>query len=51
MELTQKIYASRGSCEMHGNQFLVGMASLVLEILLLFCLPSKMANFPFQTID
>ena len=35
IELTQKIHASRGGCEMHANQFLVGMASPVSEILLL----------------
>ena len=32
---------------MHANKFLVGMASLVLEILLIFHLPSKWPKFPF----
>ena len=32
---------------MHANQFLVGVASLVSEILPSFYLPSKQPNFPF----
>ena len=33
---------------MHANQFLVGMASLVLEILLLFLCFQKQPKFPFE---
>ena len=47
IESTQKIHASRGGCEMHANQFLVGMASPVLEILLHL----KFGQIPFRTMD
>ena len=38
-------------CVIHVHQFWWAWASLVLEILLLFVLPSKTAKFPFQTMD
>ena len=47
LELAQNIHASRNWCHMHVHQFLVGVASLVSEMLLL----SKTSKFPFPTMD
>ena len=47
IESAQKIHASRGRYEMHGNQILLGVASPVSEILVLYHLPSKQPKFPF----
>ena len=47
LELAQKNHASRGQCIEHAHQFLMGVAILVSEILLL----SKTVKFPFPTMD
>ena len=46
-ESAQKIHACRDRCHMHARQFWWAYPLLVSEILLL----SKMANFPFPTMD
>ena len=51
IESAQKIHASRGRYEMHGNQILLGVASPVSEILVLYHLPSKQPKISLRTMS